>query len=186
MTKERFLQQLDSSLKRLPLEERQDILQDYEEHFTNALADGKSEEEIAAGLGSPGQIAKELLASYHLEKVENSMTTGNIMRAVWAVIGLGFFNLVVVAGPFFALIGVLFAAWAVSAGFIVSPILMLINTAIYPESFTLFDLFFSLMLSGIGLFIAIGMFFASKTVFNLFIRYLKFNASIVKGGLKND
>ena len=186
MTKETFLKQLDSSLKRLPVEERQDILQDYEEHFANALADGKTEEEIAASLGSPNQIGKELLASHHLEKVETSMTTGNIVRAVWAVIGLGFFNLVIVAGPFFGLVGVLIAAWGVSAGFTVSPILMLINTIMYPQSFTIFELFFSLLLSGIGLFIGIGMFFATKTVFNLFIRYLKFNASIVKGGLKHD
>lgn len=186
MTKETFLKQLDASLNRLPFEERQDILQDFEEHFSNAFADGKTEEEIIAALGSPQQIAKELLASYHLEKVENNMTTANIIRAVWAVIGLGFFNLVFVAGPFFGLMGILFAGWAVSTGFIVSPILMLFNTFIFPDTFTWFDLFFSILLCGIGLFIAIGMFFVTKTVFHLFIRYLKFNASIVKGGLKND
>ena len=63
------------------------------------------EEQIAGALGSPSQIAKEILATYHLEKVENTASAGNIMRAAWAVIGLGFFNLVIVLGPFIALVG---------------------------------------------------------------------------------
>ena len=85
-----FLQQLNASLKRLSDKERADILKDYEEHFTFGLEEGKSEEEIAASLGSPAQIAKELLADYHIEKVTASATTGNVFRAIWAVIGLGF------------------------------------------------------------------------------------------------
>lgn len=186
MNKEQFLHQLDSLLKRLSFEERKDILQDYEEHFAMGLEEGKTEEEIAASLGSPNQIAKELLASYHLEKVESSMTAGNIMRAIWAVIGLGFFNLVIVAGPFFALVGVIVAGWAVGIGFIASPILALVHYLVNRGTFSVFELFISIMLCGIGLFIAIGMFFVSKTVIHLFVRYLKFNASLVKGGLKRD
>ncbi len=72
-----FLQQLNASLKRLSEKERADILKDYEEHFTFGLEEGKSEEEIVASLGSPAQIAKELLADYHIEKVTTSATTGN-------------------------------------------------------------------------------------------------------------
>lgn len=186
MNKEQFLKQLEPSLKRLSLDEREDILQDYKEHFAMGLKEGKTEEEIAASLGSPNQIAKELLASYHLGKVEGSMTTGNILRAIWAVIGLGFFNLVIVAGPFFALVGVIFAGWAVGVGFVASPLLVFFNSFINPGTFAFFDLFLSITLCGIGLFIAIGMFFVTKTVINLFIRYLKFNASIVKGGLNRE
>ncbi len=92
MTKEQFLKQLQAGLKKLPQEERKDIIHDYEEHFFIGKEDGKTEEEIAKSLGSPQQITKELIASYHLEKVEKNRTTGNILRAVWAVIGLGFFN----------------------------------------------------------------------------------------------
>ena len=76
--------------KRLSEKERADILKDYEEHFTFGLEEGKREEEIVASLGSPAQIAKELLADYHIEKVTTSATTGNVFRAIWAVIGLGF------------------------------------------------------------------------------------------------
>lgn len=186
MNKDQFLKQLDSLLKRLSLDERRDILQDYEEYFAIGIEQGKSEEEIAASLGAPHQIAKELLASYHLEKAEKSMTTGNILRAIWAVIGLGFFNLVIVSGPFFALVGLIMAGWAVGIAFAFSPLQVLFHTVINPESFVLFDIFLSVAQCGLGLFIGIGMFFVTKKAFNLFVRYLKFNVSLVKGGSTHD
>ncbi|WP_141432116.1 HAAS signaling domain-containing protein [Bacillus sp. 03113] len=186
MTREQFLKQLNSSLNRLSAEERQDILLDYEEHFTIGLEEGKTEKEIADSLGSPNQIAKELLASYHLEKVEATATTGNIFRAIWAVIGLSFFNLVIVLGPFIALAGAIIGGWAASVGLVASPLLVLISAVINPGTFEFFDIFASIMFCGIGLFIAIGMYFATKAVVNGFVRYLKFNAALVKGGLKND
>lgn len=186
MNKERFLSSMDKSLKGLSREERRDIIHDFEEHFVFGLEEGKGEQEIAASLGSPEKIAKELLASYHLGKVEATATTGNVIRAVWAVIGLGFFNLVIVLGPFIALAAVVFAGWVSGIAFIASPLLVLVNTVIYPDTFEFFDLFFSMALIGIGLFIAIGMFFATRGLSKGFIRYLQFNVKIVKGGMKHD
>jgi uncharacterized membrane protein len=186
LNKDQFLKQLNSSLNRLSSEERQDILKDYEEHFSIGLEAGKTEEQIANSLGSPNQIVKELLAEYHLDKVEIAATSGNIIRAVWAAIGLGFFNLVIVLGPFIGLVGVALAGWVVAISFVGSPLLVLINTAIYPETFRYFDLFLSMALCGLGLFLTIGMLFATKGITKGFVLYLKFNATIVKGGLKRD
>lgn len=183
MTKEQFLKQLEASLKRLSLEERTDILQDYEEYFALGMEEGKSEQEISASLGNPRQIAKELLASYHLDQVEQTTSAGNIMRAVWAVIGLGFFNIVIVLGPFLALLGLVFSGWMMSVAFILAPFGILINLII--GELRVFDVFFSLGLCGIGIFIAMGMFVATKVLTKGFIRYLKFNVSLVKGGLKH-
>lgn len=184
MNKEQFLTKLNVSLKRLSSEERQDILQDFEEHFAIGLEEGKTEEQISDSLGSPNQIAKELLVSYHLERVESTVTTGNIFLAVWAVAGLGFFNLLIVLGPFIALVAVTLAGWVTGIAFIASPLLVLLNIVIHPATFELFNLFFSILLSGLGFFIAIGMFYATRTLINGFVRYLQFNAKLVKGGLK--
>lgn len=186
MNKDQFLKSLANGLKRLSQEEREDIIRDFQEHFLIGSEEGKSEEEISQSLGSPYQIARELLAAYHLEKAEETATTGNILRAVWAVIGLSFFNLVIVLGPFIGLVGILFGGWAAGLSFIVSPLLVLINTAVYPESFELFELFLSIGLCGLGLFIVIGMLFATRGLMNLFVRYLKFNINLVKGGMKNE
>ena len=185
VTKKQFLTKLNASLKRLPSDERQDILQDIEEYFEIGLQEGKTEEQLSASLGSPQQLAKELVATYRVEKVEENATASNIFRAVWAVIGLGFFNLVIVLGPFVALVGVIIAGWLVGVSFVASPVLVLINVAIFPQIFELFDLFFSIALAGLGLFIAIGMYFATRAIKNGFVRYLKYNVSLVKGGLKH-
>lgn len=186
MTKYQFMRILESSLEKLSEEERKDILQDFEEHFILGKEEGKTEEEIADSLGSPRQIAKELLVNHRLEKVEATKTTGNVFRAVWAVIGLSFFNLVIVLGPFIGLIGAITGGWVSGIAFIVSPLLLLVSTAIFSGTFQWFDLFFSFMLSGIGFFIVIGMYFATRGIINGFVRYLRFNIRLIKGGLKHD
>ncbi|WP_046175303.1 DUF1700 domain-containing protein [Domibacillus indicus] len=186
MNKKQFLQQLDSALQGLSQEERRDILQDYEEYFASGLEEGKSEEEIASALGSPRQIGKELAASHQVERARTTATAGNVMRAVWAVIGLGFFNLIIVLAPFVALMGFVLSGWLMGVSLVASPLLVLVSAVINLGTFVWFDLFTSMALCGIGLFILIGMFFATKSVMRGFIRYLKFNASFVKGGLRHD
>jgi len=185
MNQEKFQQELDAALTKLPKDERYEILQDYEEYFANGLLDGITEEQIVASLGSPKNIGKDLSATYHLEKAEKTVTTGNIMRAMWAIIGLSFFNLLIVFAPFLSLVTLLLAGWTASIGSIVAPLLVLVSVIIYPGTFELFDLFSSLAFCGLGLFIAIGMLFATKAVMNGFIRYLKFNTKLVKKGFKH-
>lgn len=184
MTKEQFFHELANALRKLPQNEREEIMQDFAEHFAIGDEEGKSEEEIISALGSPQHIGKEMVATYHLDQVESQVTTGNILRAVWAVIGLSFFNLVIVLGPFIGLLGVLIGGWVAGIAFIASPLLVFVNVLIYPGTFEWFDLFFSIGLCGLGLFIAIGLYFATKGIVYGFVRYLKFNINLVKGGLK--
>lgn len=185
MNKETFMKKLKSGLTRLPKEEQAVVIQDFEEHFAMGLEEGKSEDHISTSLGSPHQIAKEMLATHHLEKVEATATAGNVFRAVWAVIGLGFFNLVIVLGPFIALASILVAGWVMAITFIGSPLLVIVSAVIFTGTFEMFDLFFSIVLLGLGLFIAMGMFFISRILMSGFVRYLTFNTKIVKGGLKH-
>lgn len=184
MNKQEFLLELSGYLRKLPPAERNDIIQDYEEYFSFAVAEGKSENEVAQALGSPKQLAKELFADYHIEKMETSKSTGNLFRAVWSVIGLGFINLVLVLGPFLTLIGLMAAGWIVGISFIGSPLLILLN--MISGNFMWNDLFIAIALCGLGFFITIGMYHASIAIKNILLRYLKYNVSIVKGGIKHD
>ncbi|WP_010098394.1 HAAS signaling domain-containing protein [Ornithinibacillus scapharcae] len=185
MNKEQFLAKLDNALKRLPSAEREDILQDFREHFEIGLGEGKNEEEIAESLGAPQQIGKEMVAAYRIEKVEETATTGNIFRAVWAVIGLGFFNLLIVLAPFVALVAFVISGWALGVSLVLNPIFYLLNVAIYPELFELYQLFFTIGLAGVGIFMIIGMYYVTRWIIKGFVRYLQFNVKMVKGGLKH-
>lgn len=60
-----YIVELEQLLQDIPQEERQEILQDYREHFRLAQAEGKTQEEIARSLGTPEALAAEILAEYH-------------------------------------------------------------------------------------------------------------------------
>lgn len=185
MTKDQFLKVLSSGIQKLPKEEQDDILQDFEEHFQIGLEEGKSEEEIVKSLGSPQQIAKELVATYHIESFNEYKSVSNVLRATWAVIGLGFFNLTIVVIPFIVIASLILAGWLTSISFLVSPLLVLINGVIFPRTFEFFELFLSITLCGLGIFTTIGMYYVTRFFSNIFVRYLKFNVNFVKGGINN-
>jgi len=65
-------------------------------------------------------------------------------------------------------------------------LLVLVNLAIYPETFAFYDLFFSITLTGLGILIVIGMLSVTRFVSKGFIRYLNYNVKLVKGGLKHE
>lgn len=186
MNKQQFMKELNHSLKKLPDEERRDIVQDFEEHFFIGKQEGQSEEDISSSLGSPGQIGKEMLAVYHLDQVQSAASTGNVFRAIWAVAGLSFFNLIIVLGPFIGLLGLLLAGWAAGISFTVSPILVLVELIVTPEASSIFELFMSLTLAGLGLLISFGMLKLTKWLTKTFIWYLHYNMRLVKGGTKYE
>lgn len=57
MIKSEFVQKLTAALNRSHVADAADIIEAYEQHFVFKLADGYSEEEIAAKLGDPDEIA---------------------------------------------------------------------------------------------------------------------------------
>jgi len=61
MTKYSFLNELDQLLSGLAEDERREILEDYEEHFAFAKRAEKSDAEIIALVGTPADIAAEIL-----------------------------------------------------------------------------------------------------------------------------
>lgn len=59
MNKREFLAQLERELKRNHVPDAGEILNEYAQHFAFKLADGYSEEEIAARLGDPAALAAQ-------------------------------------------------------------------------------------------------------------------------------
>lgn len=178
MNKETYLAELAAELSLLPDEERADVIADYEEHFTFARSKERSDNDIIEGLGPPRKIAKEILAQTKISAAGDNPSLGSISRAVYAAIGLGFFNLVVVLGPFIALLSVLFSLFAVSAALLLSPILILIDTGFsmaYVREF-----FIICGYVGVGLLLLAAAYHLSKLFYKLMARYLHLNLRIVR------
>lgn len=104
MTKFEFLEKLTVELKRKNVADAADVIEEYEQHFAFKLADGYSEEEIAAKLGDP----KEIAAQYDEEP--RSSRNG---KKVIATIGLG------VVDFFFGVLCILLYAWEIVMGALV-------------------------------------------------------------------
>ena len=64
MNKNEFLKIIREGLNDFPQQELDEIIYDYEEHFRNALSDGKTEEEIISTLGDPFVIVNQYRSGY--------------------------------------------------------------------------------------------------------------------------
>lgn len=61
MNKTEYLSALSDALKSVEMQDRADILEEYAEHFNMKIADGYSEDEIAARLAAPEEIAEQFI-----------------------------------------------------------------------------------------------------------------------------
>ena len=117
MTRQAFMARLREGLRGLPPSVQADIVADYETHFTEGAAAGRSEEEVAAALGDPGRLARELRAERGLQRWEEERTPSAGAAAIFAVLGLGaidiLFLLPILMGVGGAMFGIAIAVIAV-------------------------------------------------------------------------
>lgn len=187
MNKVEFLKELSRSLENIPEDEKNDILFDYEEHFTMGLEAGRTEEEIAESLGDPNTLSKQISVNYMIDKAEEKSTAGNIFRAVFASVGLGFFNLVFVLGPFLGLVGVLIGIWATSIALTFSGVALFIGTFFKPllpyiiniPFSSLVSIFLSIGITSLGALTVIGSYYLTMSFYMLTVKYLKMNLKII-------
>jgi uncharacterized membrane protein len=89
MTRQDFIARLRAGLRGLPPAAVADIIADYETHFAEARSAGRSEAEVAAALGDPDRLARELRAEAGLRRWEAERNPSSAASAVFAVLGLG-------------------------------------------------------------------------------------------------
>jgi uncharacterized membrane protein len=117
MTRQAFMARLREGLVGLPAQSQADILADYETHFAEGAAAGRSEAEVAEALGDPGRLARELRAEAGLKRWEAERNASSAGAAVFAVLGLGALDIMILLpilmGVFGAIVGVGVAVIAV-------------------------------------------------------------------------
>lgn len=188
MNRSEFLNILEHSLGKISQADRDDILYDYREHFDAGLGDGKTEEEICAALGDPRAIAKQYKVGYIVRQADENRTAGNIVRAVFAALSLGFLNLVLILPVFAALVGVLAGLYGASAGIGLSGVALFLATLfqpVYPGLLNVPDInegiliFASVGLAGLGTLFTIGNIYLTKFFYVITLKYIKANIRII-------
>jgi uncharacterized membrane protein len=88
MTKVEFLDTLRRRLSGLPPSEIDELISDYAAHFADGMAAGRSEAEIAAALGDPMRLARELRAEAGFRRWESARTPANFFAVLFGFLAL--------------------------------------------------------------------------------------------------
>jgi uncharacterized membrane protein len=188
MNQVEFLSQLKRALGGLAEQEKTEILADYEEHFRMAREAGKSDEQISQSLGNPRVLGRSYRVDSLLEEGRAEGKVSAVVRAIFASLSLGFFNIVVVLAPFIALLAVIVSLWTVAVSLALSGvcvILALIASPFLPGFINLggvgvpFLIFSSIGVSALGLLAVIGMWFLTRWFVFAVATYAQFNARII-------
>ena len=108
MTRAEFISRLRTGLVGLPTATAADIVSDYETHFSDGVAAGRSEAEVAAALGDPQRLARELRAEAGAQRWHQEKNPSAAAAAVFAVLGLGAIDILILLPILMGVIGALF------------------------------------------------------------------------------
>lgn len=149
MNRIEFISKLDNSLKGISYEDKKEIIYDYEEHFTVGIEQGKTEDEIANDLGDPKFIAKQFRNDYFIKRAENNKSASNLMNAIFASVGVGFLNLLLL--PLIIAAACILFSLLLAAGSLVLALLVTLGSLL----FAFYAVAVSMTIGGIGIFLEI-------------------------------
>lgn len=124
MTRNEFIQRLTTGLSGMPQDAVDDIVSDYQAHFEAGLAEGRSEEEVAAALGNPSRLARELRFETGFRNWKSERTPSSAWRAIIAFMGLATIDILILLPIVLPVLGVVFGLFVgvlaafVAGGFI--------------------------------------------------------------------
>jgi len=118
MTRQTFIERLRAGLRGLPPSAIADIVADYEAHFAEGVAAARSEEDVAAALGDPDRVIRELRTEAGLKRWEEQRNPSAAANAVLAVLGLGAIDILVLLPILLPIASVLLAFLIVSVVFL--------------------------------------------------------------------
>ncbi len=120
MTRAEFISRLKAGLAGVSANQIGDIVADYESHFDDGAAAGRTEQEVAAALGNPTRLARELKAEEGVKRWEEQKNPSAAMGAVFAVLGLGAIDILVLLPILMGVIGALFGFFMAAIGIFVA------------------------------------------------------------------
>ena len=109
MTRDGFLFRLREGLRGVSPTARDEIIADYTQHFSDGMEAGRTEEEVAQALGDPTRLARELRAEIGLKRWEEERSPGAAAGAVFAVLGLGALDILILLPILLGVVSTLFA-----------------------------------------------------------------------------
>ncbi|MDY7430366.1 DUF1700 domain-containing protein [Bacillus sp. V26] len=181
MNQEQFLQELSKALQPLSQEERNEILFDFEEHITEGMKEGRPEANIIRELGSPKQIAKELMPNVTETAPAVQRPKKNLFQMACSAAAISILNLIFVLGPAIGIFGVYVGFCGAALALSVSPIMFVGMVMFQMNTHMMLEFFISLMFGSLGLLSCIGLWHIGKLLYSVSLRYVRYNLKLVTG-----
>ncbi len=116
MTRAEFMGRLRRGLVGMPTAAAAEIAADYEIHFEDGVAAGRSEAEVATALGDPDRLARELRAEAGAQRWHQEKNPSAAAGAIFAVLGLGAIDILILLPILMSVVGVLFGFFMAAIG----------------------------------------------------------------------
>ncbi len=186
MTRAEFMARLKKGLAGLSLSSAAEIVADYDVHFDDGIAAGRTEAEVAAALGDPDRLARELKAEAGAVRWHQEKNPSAAAGAVFAVLGLGAIDILILLPLLMGVLGTLFGFFiAVIAVFIAGGAIMVAGPiAGFPGGA------FAAILGGLGLMagsVAVGALLSVATIWlvNGLVWFARLHYRLLKPALDN-
>ncbi|MCD2252654.1 HAAS signaling domain-containing protein [Listeria marthii] len=195
MNKQDFLNELNQRLELLDPKERRELLSDYQEHFRNGIDAGKSEEQIVFDLGTPEEIATDILsernireeqveAEYYYVPRKNQNANRSVSKQILIGVGLFFLDICLIIPIMVSLWSLVISLWATVGSFLLSPVLLGVML-LFGAEFEFYQMFVSIGLVGLGLMLLFVASALTKVTTKATMAIIHWHKYAVKGGGNN-
>jgi uncharacterized membrane protein len=179
MTRQAYLAELRRLLRKLPADDVEDILRDYDEHIRLARGSGLADAQVFQRLGDPRTVAKAIMAEFFLDAADSSRQPRALLRATLASMSLGVLNAVLVVPPMAAGVVVMGVLAVMAVAMIAAPVVAVYGAA---QGYGVTLVAASLLVTGIGLFLLAGIAWLwTRIISPGVLRYLRFNMRVARG-----
>lgn len=187
MNRQAFIDRLRLGLSGLPPAAIKDAVADYETHFAEGAAAGRTEEEVAQALGDPARLARELRAESGLKKWEEQRNPTSAAGAIFAVLGLGAIDILIllpIALPLFGtVLGFLVAGIAI---FFAGGIILVVGPLMGAPGGVAAAILMGIGFMGLGLFMSGLMAVLTKWLIDATVWYARLHYRVLKPAIDNQ
>lgn len=190
MKKQEFLRKLSSHLKKMPKEDKDDIMADFEEYFLMAQSENESEEVLCRRLGDPRKIAKEYHFQKYIEEANQKKSFKSMSRAFAASAGLGianfFYVLCVVVVGYIVISSLYIAACSVGLSGLATLAASVIFGYSYGAVLVIGLILSAIALIAVGVLMFIGIMHLSRLFRKANMKFLNMTKRGIKGRYNNE
>lgn len=185
MNRAEFLAHLRRGLVGLPAAAANEIVADYEAHFADGAAAGRSEAEVAEALGDPDRLARELKAEAGAQRWRQEPSASSAAGAVFGILGLGAIDILILLPIALPVFGTVLSLLLGGVGvFIAGGFVMVAGAFMGLPGGVLAAALLGVGLMGLGIFMVGSMALLTKWLIDATVWYARLHYRVVKPALE--